>query len=175
MSDNPAKKQRGRPFPKGVSGNPSGCQTGSRRRVSLLLDSLAEGFAEPMVKTLISRALNKGDVTAAELVLRHIWPVRKGAPVQIDIPKITSPERVLEATAKVTAAVSDGSLSPDEGVLVSQIVEASRRAIETVELERRIAALEAGAGGGPNRPDTEGNRQVEAPRPMSRPFTGGVS
>ena len=120
MSDNPAKKQRGRPFPKGVSGNPSGCQTGSRRRVSLLLDSLAEGFAEPMVKTLISRALNKGDVTAAELVLRHIWPVRKGAPVQIDIPKITSPERVLEATAKVTAAVSDGSLSPDEGVLISQ-------------------------------------------------------
>ena len=62
----------------------------------MLLDSLAEGFAEPMVKTLISRALNKGDVTAAELVLRHIWPVRKGAPVQIDIPKITSSESVLE-------------------------------------------------------------------------------
>jgi hypothetical protein len=115
VTDNPAKKQRGRPFPKGVSGNPSGCQTGSRRRVSLLLDSLAEGL-------------------------------------------ITSPERVLEATAKVTAAVSDGSLSPDEGVLVSQIVEASRRAIETVELERRIAALEAGAGGGPNRPETKQDR-----------------
>jgi Family of unknown function (DUF5681) len=158
----------------GQSGNPKGCPKGARHRVTLLLDAIGEEYAERVLKSCLLKAC-KGDVAAQKVVLERCWPPRKGAPVQINIPKITSPEGVLEATAGITEAVGAGELSPDEGVLVSQIVEASRRAIETVELERRIAALEAGAGGGPNRPDTEGNRQVEAPRPMSRPFTGGVS
>ena len=41
-----------------------------------------------------------------------------------------------------------GDLSPEEGGAVAAVLEAQRRAIETMELERRIAALEAAKEGG---------------------------
>jgi len=38
--------------------------------------------------------------------------------------------------------VATGELSPEEGAAVAAILEVQRRAVETVELERRLAALE---------------------------------
>jgi hypothetical protein len=46
----------------------------------------------------------------------------------------------------VAQAVAGGDLSPEEGQAVGAIIEAQRRALETVELERRIAALEQAKG-----------------------------
>ena len=38
--------------------------------------------------------------------------------------------------------MADGEISPDEAAVVAGVLEIKRRAIETVEIERRIAALE---------------------------------
>jgi hypothetical protein len=40
---NSAKQQRGRPFPKGVSGNPAGRPLGSRHKVTLAVEALLDG------------------------------------------------------------------------------------------------------------------------------------
>jgi hypothetical protein len=42
----------------------------------------------------------------------------------------------------VAGAVATGELSPEEGAAVAGILEAQRRAVETVEMEGRLAALE---------------------------------
>jgi hypothetical protein len=47
---------------------------------------------------------------------------------------------VLSALAAVTAAMAAGELSPAEAVEVAGVVE--RRAVETVEIESRLAAIE---------------------------------
>ena len=44
-----AAKQRGRPWPKGVSGNPEGCRTGSRHKATIMLEQLMVGDAEAVV------------------------------------------------------------------------------------------------------------------------------
>jgi hypothetical protein len=47
------------------------------------------------------------------------------------------------AVGAVTEAVAAGDLTPDEAQSVAALLELQRRAIETAELEQRIAALEA--------------------------------
>ena len=44
--------------------------------------------------------------------------------------------------AAVAEHVAAGELSPEEGAAVAGILEAQRRAVETVEMEARITALE---------------------------------
>jgi hypothetical protein len=46
------------------------------------------------------------------------------------------------AVGAVADAVGAGEITPDEGQAMASILEAKRKAIETVELESRIAALE---------------------------------
>jgi hypothetical protein len=49
---------------------------------------------------------------------------------------------VVAALGAILAAVSRGELTPDEGGMITGLLETKRKAIETVELEGRIAALE---------------------------------
>jgi hypothetical protein len=46
----------------------------------------------------------------------------------------------------VVAAVAGGTLTPEEAASISAVLEAQRRAVETAQLEQRIAALEAARG-----------------------------
>jgi hypothetical protein len=58
MTANSAKKQRGkgRPFMKGVSGNPAGKPPGARNRTTLAVQELLDGEAEKLTrKCVVSR------------------------------------------------------------------------------------------------------------------------
>ena len=87
-------------------------------------------------------AAKGGDMRAADILLRRLWPERKGRPVQMDLPAIMVPSDIVAALGAVAEAVAAGELSPEEGAAVAGILEAQRRAVETVEMEARIAALE---------------------------------
>ena len=64
------------------------------------------------------------------------------------LPAIMAPSDIVAALGAVADAVAAGELSPEEGAAVAGILEAQRRAVETVEMEVRITALEqAGARG----------------------------
>ena len=51
-------------------------------------------------------------------------------------------EIVTPGVAQVADAVGAGDITPDEGQAVASILEAKRKAIETVDLEARLSALE---------------------------------
>lgn len=103
---------------------------------------------EDVTRAVIGMA-KAGDMTAARLILERLVPVRKGRPVPFDLPAMDTAADVSAAIGAVVAAVADGALSPEEGQAVAGILEARRKAIETVDIEARLAALEAvqGAGG----------------------------
>jgi len=124
-------------------GNPGGPgrPQGSRNKASLLLDELADGEASSIL-TQVMEAAKGGDMRAAEIVLARIWPVKKGRPVSLKLPSIKAATDVVAAMGAVADAVGAGDLTPDEGQAVASILEAKRKAIETVELESRVAALE---------------------------------
>jgi hypothetical protein len=125
-----------------VSGNPKGPGTGSRNRASLLLDRMAEGEAEAVLASVLAAA-KAGDMGAAKLLLDRVWPQRRGRPVHLELPRMETPADLAAALGAVAGAVGRGNLSPEEGSAVAAVLEAQRRAIETQELEQRLAALEA--------------------------------
>lgn len=133
-------KSRGRPFEPGNPGGP-GRPAGSRNAATLLLDQMAEGDAEAVLAKQLKLA-KSGDQRAAEIVLARIWPARRSRPVSLDLPAIKSAADVVAALGVVADAVGSGAITPDEGQAVGAVLETKRRAIETVELESRIAALE---------------------------------
>ncbi len=143
LADNAAENQRGRPFQRGQSGNPSGKPPGTRARVTVLAEKLMEDDAEDIVRAVVSAA-KAGDSTAMRLCVERLVPVRKGRPIEFALPPVKTASGVVEAIDMIAKQMADGSLTPDEAGAVAAVIETQRRAIETVDHEERLKMLEAG-------------------------------
>ena len=97
--------------------------------------------AEAVVRAVLAAAKD-GDMTAARLVLDRIAPPRKGRPVRFAIPEMTSAGDIGAAVGAVALAMGRGELTPEEAASVAAVLEIRRKALETVEIENRVAALE---------------------------------
>ena len=134
---NNASTTRGRPFQEGNPGRPKG----AKHKTTILAEKLMAEDVEGVVKAVLDAA-RSGDMAAARIVLDRLVPVRKGRPVEIELPPVKTAADVLAAMGTVLAHVADGEISPDEGATVAGILEMKRRTLELVEIERRLAALE---------------------------------
>lgn len=126
---------------KGQSGNPAGRPKGSRNRATLLALAAMEGELDAVVRVVIDAA-KAGDMAAARLVVDKLIPATKERAVTLDLPDSSTPEGIELAQSAILNAVGAGDLLPGEGATLSTLVENRRRSIETLELEKRIAALE---------------------------------
>ena len=140
-ADKATKKQRGRPFQKGQSGNPRGKPKGLRSKMTLAIAALFEGEAEALTRKAIEKALG-GDIVALRLCLDRIAPARKDAPVAFSLPAMESAIDAASAAGAVLKAVAAGELTPSEGTAIAGLVDTYRRTLETQEFEARIVALE---------------------------------
>ncbi|MCB1968692.1 MAG: hypothetical protein KDI64_22255, partial [Candidatus Accumulibacter sp.] len=125
----------------GQSGNPKGRPPGSRNRVTLVALAAMEEGAAAIAKKIVEMA-KQGDMSAARLVLERLVPPAKERPIFLDLPDTTSADGVAKAQAAILQAVAIGDLLPGEAATLASIVEARRKAVETLELEARISALE---------------------------------
>ena len=144
MAETAARKQRGpgRRFQPGNSGNPAGRPVGCRNATTLAVEALLDGEAEAITRRVVNAAL-EGDLTAIKMVLDRVAPARKSRPVMIDIPPTVDARGVALAQATLVASVAGGEITPDEGMALSGLLEARRKAIETEELAARLQHLEA--------------------------------
>jgi hypothetical protein len=127
-------------FEPGGPGGP-GRPQGSRNKATLALDKIADDAGEDILNKMIEAA-KSGDMRAADLVLSRIWPARKSRPIALTLPAMQSASDEVAAVGAVADAVGAGEITPNEGQAVASILEAKRRAIETVDLEARLSALE---------------------------------
>ena len=143
MAANSAKKQRGkgRPFRKGVSGNPAGKPPGARNRTTLAVQELLSGEAEKLTRKCVALAL-QGDSTALRLCMERLAPPPKDRPIDFPIPPAATAREINMALAKVAEAVGTGTLTPGEGNSLAALLEVHRRGIESADLEDRIERLE---------------------------------
>jgi hypothetical protein len=137
-------KQTGRRWQRGQSGNPAGRPKGARHVALLALDALGAANAHDVLASVV-KAAKGGDMRAADILMRRLWPERKGRPVSLDLPPLTCAADLATALSAIVGAVAAGELSPDEGQALAAILETQRRAIETADIERRLEQLENGA------------------------------
>src|SRR5208282_1602553 len=119
---NSARKQRGRPFPKGHSGNPDGKPRGARHRVTRAAEQLLDGEAEALTRKAIEMAI-AGETTALRLCLERIIAPRRDRPVRFTLPKLGSANDAAKAMAAITSAVARGDLTPSDAGELSRLVE----------------------------------------------------
>ena len=128
-------------FRKGQSGNPNGRPKGSRNQATLAAEALLDGEVEAITRKAIEKAL-QGDLMAIRLCLERILPTIKSRPIEIDLPPVETARDIQAAQGAVIAAMAKGEITPDDASMIAGVLEARRRAIETVELEKRIDILE---------------------------------
>jgi hypothetical protein len=129
-------------FAPGARGNPRGRPPGSRNRATLAVEALMEGEAEGLARKAIEKALD-GDTTALRLCLERIAPARKERSIDFALPPAGHCDEAEKAGAALIAAVADGVLTPGEAGPVMALLVAQKGLIETGDLSRRMAALEA--------------------------------
>ena len=134
-------KTRGRPFSKGNPGRPKG----ARHKATHAIEALLEGDAHEIGRKCIEMAKG-GDATALRLAMERICPVRR-ARIRFNLPPVEGVGDLPKALAAVLEAIADGLLAPDEGSAIASTLTQQQRMFESVELERRIAALEEARGG----------------------------
>lgn len=128
-------------FEKGKSGNPRGKPKGALSPSGRLREAIA-GDIPAILGVLRDKAL-EGDVQAAGLLIsRCLPPLRPESAAQfINTAGGSLGER---AEAVVGAAIA-GQIAPDAAAGLMSVLTAQAKILETIELERRIAALEGGA------------------------------
>jgi hypothetical protein len=112
-----------------------------------MAESLMEEDVTDIV-TAVVKAAKKGSLPAARLILDRIAPVRRGRPLQLELPEAETAEGVSAAVAKLIGLMSEGEVSPDEAATIAGVLEIRRRVIEMQNIDRRLSALE---GKGPDR------------------------
>jgi hypothetical protein len=138
-----AQQRRGRPFPKGVSGNPAGRPPGARHTTTVMLEQLMIDDAGRVTKRVVQAAL-KGNMQAAKLILDRAVPPRKGRPINFDSPlEIRSAADAIAATGGLVSALAAGKLTADEASAASAVIVNFARLLELADFERRLVAIEA--------------------------------
>jgi hypothetical protein len=124
-------------FTTGNVGRPKGTRHKATQAVLSLLDGQAEALTQRAVQLALA-----GDSTAMRLCLERLAPPRKDAPVTFALPSMSTASDAAQAAGAVLGAVSEGDLTPSEGVQVMSLIDSFRRTLEVTELEARVAALE---------------------------------
>jgi hypothetical protein len=140
--DEPVKKGRNAKgyFAPGNKLSP-GRKQGSRHGTTILLERLMEGSGEQIVQAVLNAA-TQGDMTAARLVLERIVPLRRGAPVNLDLPPVKTAADVVAAHGAVIKAMAEGEVSPEEAAIIGGVLENKRKALELADIAVRLAAIE---------------------------------
>jgi hypothetical protein len=144
------EKETNGQFVKGTSGNPSGRPPGSRNKTTLMMEGLLEGEAEQLFRKAVELALG-GDVQALRLCLERLMPPRKDRLVHFDIPPVDNLNDIALALKHILGAISEGQITPQEGEILSRIVDMQANLIAAQDLKERVEKLEEGQSREPDR------------------------
>jgi hypothetical protein len=129
MAEKTARKQRGRPFQRGESGNPAGRPVGARHKATVAAEALLDGEAEALTRKAVEMAL-AGDTVALRLCLERILPPRRERLVRFKLPRLQSLADAATAMAAIIAAVATADLTLGEAAELAKLIGAFAKALE---------------------------------------------
>ena len=134
-------------FKKGVSGNPKGRPTGSKKKVSLIkaaLDSISKEQGTDVMIDIIKNVVvmaQDGDMTAIKMLLDRVEPPLRPIGRKIVLDE-SLPDDLLERANAFIRLGTDGTIAVDEVKTLLSCIADITRAKDSSELEPRIIALE---------------------------------
>ncbi len=117
---------------------------GSRNKLSMAAKRLLEEHSESIVRKCVIAAL-QGDRQALRLCMERVLPARRDAPIRTKLASVKTAGDIDAALQAVLNDIARGRITPGEGEMISNVLEKRRKAIETIELVRRLEQLETAA------------------------------
>jgi hypothetical protein len=114
-------------------------------QATMAVQALLDGEAEALTRKCIELA-KEGDTTALRLCMERLAPAMRSRAVELPMPTIDTADDVLKAQAATIRAMAAGKITPVEAATIAGVLDAKRKAIETVQMEERIARLEQQQG-----------------------------
>ena len=147
-------------FQSGQSGNPAGRPKGARSKATIMAEGLLDVEARDIIRTAVELA-KAGDMAAIRVCLDRIAPRKRDRPVDFELPPLRAAADATAALGAITAAVSEGDLTPSEAANLFKLVDGFTRTLEATLFEERVARLErmagiAATGGGPGAQGSHG-------------------
>jgi hypothetical protein len=136
-------RPRGRPWPKGQSGNPAGRRKGCRNWATRMAAIYLDGEAEGLLRRTVELA-HAGSGFHMKLALDRTLPPLRERPMPFTMPPITSAADLAPAMDAILAAVSRGRITTSQAVELSMVVATRLRALEADEFNRRLLKVEHG-------------------------------
>jgi hypothetical protein len=133
--------QRGRPFQPGNTFG-RGRPRGSGNKVATKLHDLLETYGDSLIRKSIAEAL-QGDTAMRRLLVTRLLAGCSGASAKLRRLPLRTAADVVKASEAVVHDITTGTLTPDAGQKIIQILDFHRKAIETQDLEKRISLLES--------------------------------
>ena len=116
---------------------------------------LRHGYGERTVREVVDRQGYRGHARRTGIVQRgHLVPKHGGA-VSRDMagethsgrnPDVVDNSTLIQAQAKVSAAIADGKLDTEGGTVLSKLLTDLGTSMERLEIEKRLAAIEERLG-----------------------------
>jgi hypothetical protein len=97
---------------------------------------------DEICRQIVAKA-KAGDMTAAKIIVDKILPNAREVPLSIGLPPLNQVRDISAVARAILDAASKGQILPGEAASLAGVLATLSRAIETVELEERLAALEA--------------------------------
>lgn len=132
---------RGRPFQPGNKLG-RGRPRGSRNKIAMAAQQLINSHSDSIVRTVILMAVKDKKVAPLLALLDRIVPVRREASVNIGSLPTGSISQVSKSFEALVKKAASGKLTITEALGIADLLEGRRKALETDDLARRIAALE---------------------------------
>ena len=87
-------------------------------------------------------SLPSRDTVALQLCLERIAPVRKGRPISLALPSMSTSADVSTAISAIVTQMAKGEITPEEAAIAASVLETKRKALETEDSDRRLRAIE---------------------------------
>jgi len=135
------RRSRGK-WARGVSGNPAGRPQGSRNKSTLLLENLLQSRQEELFNKTIEMALS-GDSIALRLCVERLLPIMRERPIEVALPsEVKTLDQATDAVSSILSGIAEGEITPSEGAVLTNIVEAQKRLIEAQQAEAARGGME---------------------------------
>jgi hypothetical protein len=137
MTDNPAKRPRGKPFEQGNHGRPAG----SKNRKTQILASLSKEDQDRLVRRAYEVAM-EGDPTMLKFLLGGAMPKDRLIRLEQRVFGVFANEAA-DVIADALQAVCAGEITPSEGAQIAGLATQYSNALEKADIINRLDAIEA--------------------------------